>query len=40
MQLKEAGVGSLPGTSAEILDDDLRQQVAVAVDMGLGLRSV
>ncbi|CAE7593396.1 cofH [Symbiodinium sp. CCMP2592] len=28
LQLKEAGVGSLPGTSAEILDDDLRHQVA------------
>lgn len=26
--LKEAGVGSLPGTSAEILDDELRQRIA------------
>jgi len=26
--LKEAGLGSLPGTSAEILDDDLRKQIA------------
>jgi 7,8-didemethyl-8-hydroxy-5-deazariboflavin synthase CofH subunit len=26
--LKEAGVGSLPGTSAEILDDDLRRQIS------------
>ncbi|CAE7560672.1 cofH [Symbiodinium natans] len=28
LRLQEAGVGSLPGTSAEILDDALRQQVA------------
>jgi FO synthase subunit 2 len=27
-ELKEAGLGSLPGTSAEILDDDLRQQIS------------
>ena len=26
--LKEAGVGSLPGTSAEILDEELRQRIA------------
>ena len=26
--LKEAGVGSLPGTSAEILDDEIRQRIA------------
>ena len=26
--LKEAGVGSLPGTSAEILDDEVRQQIS------------
>mmetsp|Transcript_38163 Transcript_38163/g.61787 ORF Transcript_38163/g.61787 Transcript_38163/m.61787 type:complete len:384 (-) Transcript_38163:406-1557(-) len=26
--LKQAGVGSLPGTSAEILDDDLRKQIS------------
>lgn len=26
-QLKEAGVGSLPGTSAEILDDEVRQNI-------------
>lgn len=28
IELKEAGVGSLPGTSAEILVDDVRQQVS------------
>ena len=27
-RLKDAGVGSLPGTSAEILDDDLRRQIS------------
>ncbi len=27
-RLKEAGVGSLPGTSAEILDDELRRRIA------------
>ncbi|MDP8922268.1 MAG: 5-amino-6-(D-ribitylamino)uracil--L-tyrosine 4-hydroxyphenyl transferase CofH [Chloroflexota bacterium] len=27
-RLKEAGVGSLPGTSAEILDDDLRRTIS------------
>ncbi len=27
-QLKEAGVGSLPGTSAEILDDELRRRIS------------
>ena len=28
LALKEAGVGSLPGTSAEILDDELRERIA------------
>lgn len=27
-ELKDAGIGSLPGTSAEILDDDLRKQIS------------
>ena len=27
-QLKEAGVGSLPGTSAEILDDEIRKKIS------------
>lgn len=27
-ELKEAGIGSLPGTSAEILDDELRKRIA------------
>jgi 7,8-didemethyl-8-hydroxy-5-deazariboflavin synthase CofH subunit len=28
MELKDAGIGSLPGTSAEILDDELRKRIA------------
>lgn len=28
IDLKEAGVGSLPGTSAEILDDDIRKRIS------------
>ena len=27
-ELKDVGIGSLPGTSAEILDDDLRKQIS------------
>ena len=27
-ELREAGIGSLPGTSAEILDDDLRERIS------------